>query len=355
MNITGDFPALTRAQWLGFWRDKANWFWLLFFPLMFLFLFGFLFRDVGASKSQIALVGDIQFMKQMPAPAKKQFDDLFKTTHFKSKSAALSKVRSGDIDGALVEDGTTLHLYYSAADQVTASTVQGTLQGFVSGANQAISQQPVTFNLHTEQVEDKSLKPIQYTAPGLLGWAVAMGGVFNTAMPLVLWRTSGLLRRLRLSPVRTVSLVGSRTVVCLVVALLQTAVFLSLAVLVFDLKLTGWWWLCIPLVIVATLAFMSIGMLTGAISKTVEAASGLANVIILPMAFLSGSFIPRNTAPGWMQGLAKVLPLGQFNEGLLDVMVRGEGPGALVEPVLVLLGFGLVFGLISAKLFRWED
>lgn len=77
MSTPGDFTALTKAQWLGFWRDKANWFWLLLFPLMFLFLFGFLFRDVGASKSQIALVGDVQFVKQMPAPAKKRFDDLF--------------------------------------------------------------------------------------------------------------------------------------------------------------------------------------------------------------------------------------------------------------------------------------
>ncbi|MEZ5162080.1 MAG: hypothetical protein R2709_15795 [Marmoricola sp.] len=49
---------------MAFGETKPIWFWLLFFPLMFLFLFGFLFRDVGASKSQIALVGDIQFMKQ---------------------------------------------------------------------------------------------------------------------------------------------------------------------------------------------------------------------------------------------------------------------------------------------------
>ena len=180
-----DFPALTRAQWIGFWRDKQNWFWLLLFPLMFLFLFGFLFQDSGASRSTIAIVGDIQFIKQMPPEAHKQFDQLFKTKAFKSQEAAIQEVRSGKLDGALVEEGATLKLYYSAADQVTSATVRGTMDGFVNGANQALSKQPPTFTLATDQVEDNSLKPIQYTAPGLLGWAVAMGGIFNTVNPSV--------------------------------------------------------------------------------------------------------------------------------------------------------------------------
>ncbi|HNO39284.1 MAG TPA: ABC transporter permease, partial [Marmoricola sp.] len=179
MSSFQDFPALTRAQWWGFWRDKQNWFWLFFFPLMFLFLFGFLFRDVGASKSTIAVVGDVQFINKMPTEAHKQFDELFKIKHYKDRAAALAKVRSGDVDGALTEEGTTLKLYYSAADQIVSATVRGTMEGFVNGANQAISGQPPTFVIHATQVEDQSLKPIQYTAPGLLGWAVAMAGVFN--------------------------------------------------------------------------------------------------------------------------------------------------------------------------------
>lgn len=192
-----DLGALTRAQWKGFWRDKQNWFWLLAFPLMFLLLFGFLLRDVGASKSQLALVGDVQFVAQMPPQAKRQFDAVFTTTHYRDEAAALAKVRSGDLAGALVEDGATLRLYYSAADQVAAATVRGALEGFIGGANQALSGKPPVLSLVAEQVEDESLKPIQYMAPGLLAWAVAMGGVFSTAMPLVTWRTTKLLRRLR--------------------------------------------------------------------------------------------------------------------------------------------------------------
>ena len=51
------FGALARAQWVAFWRDKQNWFWLMAFPLMFLVLFGFLFRDAGASKPTLTQIG----------------------------------------------------------------------------------------------------------------------------------------------------------------------------------------------------------------------------------------------------------------------------------------------------------
>ena len=243
-----DLAALTRAQWNGFWRDKQNWFWLMLFPLMFLFLFGFLFRDAAAVRSDLAVIGDVAFVEDLPDDARAQFDDLFAVTEYADRAAALEDVANGDLDGAVEQHGQRLTLHYSAADQVVAATVRGTLEGFVNGANQARAQQPPTYLLAAEQVEDDSLEPIQFLAPGLLGWAVAMGATFNTAMPLVSWRTSGLLRRLRLSPVRTGALVTSRLVVCLVVAILQLALFLGVGVAVFDLQLSGWWWLAVPLV-----------------------------------------------------------------------------------------------------------
>lgn len=351
----GDLVALTRAQWKGFWRDKQNWFWLLLFPLMFLFMFGFLFQDAGASRSELAVVGDVPFLDRMPAEAREQFDDLFEVSHYDDRDAALEAVQGGDVDAALEGQGTDLVLHYSLADQVVAATVRGTMDGFVQGANQAASGTPPTFSLQADQVEDASLKPIQFIAPGLLGWAVAMGATFNTALPLVTWRTNKLLRRLRLSPVRAGALVTSRLLVCLAVALVQTAIFLAIGVLAFGLQLSGQWWLAIPLILVGTLAFMAVGMIAGAVSRTAEAASGIANVIILPMAFLSGSFIPLEGAPDWLVTVSRLLPLGHLNEGMLDVMVRGEGLSAVWMPLLVLLGFTVVFGVVAVRLFRWED
>ena len=349
------FTALARAQWKGFWRDKQNWFWLMAFPLMFLVLFGFLFRDAGSSKNTLTQVGSVAIIDQLPPEAKTQFDNLFDVTKTTDAAAALAEVRKGDVDAAVEQRGNEVIVHYSQADQVAAATVRGTLGAFVDGANVATSGKPPTFTLTATAVEDDSLKPIQFIAPGLLGWAVAMGATFNAAMPFVTWRTNKLLRRIRLTPVRTEALVASRLLVSVAVALVQMVVFLAVGVGLFDLKLSGSWWMAIPLLLCATLAFMAIGLIAGAISKTAEAASGIVNVIILPMAFLSGSFIPLDQAPSWLQTISKFLPLGQLNEGLLDTMVRGEGPSSALLPMAVLLGFAVVFGLIAARLFRWED
>jgi len=92
-------------------------------------------------------------------------------------------------------------IHFSAADRVKSGTAQGQVEALVQAANQRASGRPPTYTLVARQVEDRSLKPIQYITPGLLGWALAAAGMFGASTTLVTWRTKGILRRLRLSPV----------------------------------------------------------------------------------------------------------------------------------------------------------
>ncbi|MEZ5252473.1 MAG: ABC transporter permease [Microthrixaceae bacterium] len=349
------FIALTRAQWHGYWRDKQNWFWMLAFPLMFLVLFGSIFRDASSSKSTLAQIGDVALFGHLPADAKEAFDQLFEVTRFDDEEDAIEQVRNGDFDAAVRQDATTIHLFYSQADQTSAAQVRGAMSAFIDGTNLAVAGVEPAYTLSIETVEDAALSAIQVMTPGLLGWAVAMGATFGAAMPFVTWRTSKLLRRIRLAPVSTEAIIASRLLVSIVAAMLQMVVFVGVGMAMFDLSLTGSWYMTIPLILCATLAFSAIGMIAGAIASTAEAASGLANVIVLPMAFLSGSFLPLDGAPSWMVTISKFLPLGQLNRGMLDVMVRGQGPSAALGPMVALLGFAAVFGLIAARMFRWGD
>lgn len=346
--------TLAVAMWKGFIRDKAAVFFSLVFPLMFLVLFGGIFTDSGQSRSDLLQVGDVALIDELPDEARARFDDSFDVHGSDDLDDAVEQVRTGDADAAVTEDGDRLVLYFSQADQVQAAIVQGVLGAYVSQANLFATGQPPTYTLQPQQVEDESLESIQYVTPGLLGWAVALQATFGAALTLVTWRDSKLLRRLRLAPVSTASIVAARIGVTLVVALVQMAIFLGLGVAVFGLQLTGSWWMAVPILFCGTLAFMAIGLLAGAICKTSEGASGFANFIVLPMAFLSGSFIPLDVAPSWIQTVSKALPLRYLNEGMLDTMVRGEGPAAALAPMGVLLGFALVIGFIATRAFQWE-
>jgi ABC-2 type transport system permease protein len=349
------FRAIAVAIVKGFLRDKMSMFFAVVFPLMFLVLFGGVFDYETSPRIELVQVGEVPIFDDLSGGAKDAFEQTFEVTHRNGLDAAVAEVRKGDADAAVEMRGDTLVAHYTQTDQVKAAMTQGTLNAFVDGANQAASGRPPAYALRTERVEDKSLKAIQFVTPGLLGWAVAMSAAFGAAATLQGWRHSKLLRRLQLAPVSASSVVGARVVVTVLIALVQMAIFLGLGKLAFGLQLTGSWWVGVPLLVAGTLAFMSLGLLAGALAKTQEGAVNLANFLVLPMAFLSGSFFPLEGAPGWLQSVSLLLPLRHLNDGMLDVLVRGQGPAAALAPMAILLAFAVGVTLVAVRLFRWEE
>jgi ABC-2 type transport system permease protein len=348
--------SLSLAMAKGFIRDRTALFFTILFPLMFLVIFGLLLRDTGQSKSEVIQVGPVAVLDGIPADGRAGLDEVLSIEHTDDLQAALERVRDGEVDAAVEQRGSRVIVHYSAADQVGAGTVQAILREVVNGANLAANPVPPTFTFEAEQVEDASLKPIQYLTPGLLGWAIATGAMFGSALTLVTWRQRKVLRRLRLSPASTISVLSARVGVSVGVALLQTVIFLAVALLpAFGLKLSNYWWMSIPLIITGTLAFFAIGILAGSFTKTPEAASAVANLIVLPMAFLSGAFFPLQFAPSWVNTVSQALPLRHLVDGIVDVMVRGQGPSAVLAPMGILLAFAVVMGGIALALFRWDD
>ena len=175
----------------------------------------------------------------------------------------------------------------------------------------------------------------------MISYGITVGATFGAALTLITWRNSKLLRRLRLAPVATGAVVGARVVVSLAVAVFQLVLLLGVSMLL-GLRLSGAWYMAVPLTIAGTLAFLAIGLLVGSIAKTAEGGSGLANLITLPMGFLSGAFIPLVAAPGWLIVISKIMPMGYLVSGLSDVLVRGEGPSAALLPIAILLAFAAV-------------
>ncbi len=347
--------GLARAMWLGFIRDRTAVFFVLLFPLMFLVLFGGLFKDQGAPKVDVVQVGDVAVLDRIPPDARADLDEAVDLMQATDREQALEDVRDGDADAMIEADGSTIMLHFTAADPVRAGTVQGLVSALVGEANIAATGRAPAFTLRVAQVEDESLETIQYITPGLLGWAVAMGATFGAALTLVSWRQKQILRRLRLAPVRTADVVVARVLTALLVALAQIAIFIGIGALpYFGLQLSDFWWMSIPLVMCGTLAFLAIGLVIGAFTKTVEAASGAANLVVLPMAFLSGSFFPLDDTPGWLQGLSNVFPLRHLNQAMLDVMVRGEGPASVLPEMGLLLGIAFVLALLATRIFRWD-
>jgi ABC-2 type transport system permease protein len=352
---TQSFRSLSRAMFRGYIRDRSALVFTLLIPVIFLVLLGSIYKNSSAPKITVLKVGQVSLLDSARA-ASPQLARAMSVTTATSLAAAEQLVRKGTDDVAVQQQGNRLTVRYSAADPTVSGVVNSLFSSIVAQANIAATGRAPTYQMSSAQVEDASLKPIQYLAPGLLGWAIASGGAFAAVSTLVGWRQNKLLRRLRLAPVSTTSIVAARIGVSVAVGVAQMFVFLAIATTpYFGLKLTATWWMAIPVVVAGTLAFMAIGLLVGALAKTQQAGTSIANLIILPMAFLGGAFIPLDFAPKWLQEVSYVMPLRYLVTGVQDVMARGQSAAAALPALGILLGFTAVVTLIAVRVFRWDE
>jgi ABC-2 type transport system permease protein len=347
--------SLSRAMYLGFVRDRTALLFTILIPVLFLVLFGSIYKSGGTPKVSVIEVGRVALLDQAEASAPAQLGKVLSVTHSADLSTSLDAVRKGNDDAVVQQQGRTLVVHYSIADQTKAGIVQAVFGSIVQQADAAAAGRSAGYQLTASQVEDTSLKPIQYLAPGLLGWAIASGGAFGAAITLVNWRQTKLLRRLRLAPVSVGSIVLARVGISLAVALIQLAVFLGIATLpYFGLRLSADWWMAIPVVVCGPLAFLSIGLLVGSVTTSQQAATAVANIIILPMAFLGGAFVPLDFAPTWIKDVSYAMPLRYLVTGMQNVMARGEGPVAALPAIGILLGLTALLTITAVRLFRWD-
>ncbi|TDC35338.1 ABC transporter permease [Micromonospora sp. 15K316] len=207
-----------------------------------------------------------------------------------------------------------------------------------------------------QQVEGSGRNYIDYIAPGVLSWGVANAALFGIAFTLMQWRNDDILRLIRMTPTSVTSVLGARYTGALGVGLVQAVLFVGVALLpVFGLALAGSWPLALPVLLLGVTAFLSIGVVVGSRTNTPEAVAAVANSIMVPMAFLSGSFLPLTLMPEWLQNISRVLPLRYMNDGISAALT---GDGDLVTIGVnsaALAGFTVVFGLLAVKTFRWSN
>jgi ABC-2 type transport system permease protein len=348
--MTG-FTAILRALVLSTVRDRTALFFTILFPLIFLVIIGGVFSSSSVPQFKVVEVGSVGLVDNLSESGRASVDEVLALTRASDMDSALAQVRSGDAAAAIEQRGNQIVIHTTGADPTAAGAVRSVIDALIL----ADAGSAAPYSVAVDQVEDQSLRTIQYLTPGMLGWAIATGATFTAAQTLVLWRRGKLLRRLTLSPVRVPAIIAARLVVSLVLALVQTVVFVAVAAAFFGLRLEGSWWMAIPLVLAGTLAFLSVGLLAGAKAKSVETATVIANLVVIPMAFLSGSFFSLSTAPQWIQRFAEVLPLRHLNAGMLALLTRDASAASVLPELGVLLGFALVLTLLAARMFRWDD
>ena len=194
-----------------------------------------------------------------------------------------------------------------------------------------------------------------YLLAGLLGYSVISTAFAGLAITLVLRRESGVLKRVRGTPLPTGVFLGAVIASTLVVIALGALAQLLVGRFVVD---AGWPERPAELAVALLLGagcFSALGLaITGAI-RSAEGSSALVNAIYLPLVFISGVFFSVDSLPGFLQAIAEVSPLTYLLRLVRECVVEGgEGLAGSLEAIAVLAGWGLAGLALAIRMFRWE-
>ena len=335
---------LTLSRFREFVREPEAVFWVFAFPVIMTIALGVAFRARGAEP---VIAGVLE-----QAGADQVVDALEQTGGF-----TVRRIPAADADRALrdgrapviVVPGSPPTYRFDdarAESQVARLAVDAALQ---RAAGRADAFTPVQEPTHTV-----GSRYIDWLVPGLLGMNIMGTGMWGVGFSIVQARSKKLLKRLIATPMKKTHYLLSLVLSRLATLTLEVVIIMGFASIAFGVAVHGSLWALALLALLGALAFGGLGLFVASRARTIEAVSGLMNLVMLPMWVLSGVFFAASNFPDAMQPFIHVLPLTALNDAMRAVVNEGRSLRGVLPQIGILAGWGSVSFALSVKLFRWQ-
>ena len=188
---------------------------------------------------------------------------------------------------------------------------------------------------------------------GLFGYGAANTAFAGLAIILVGRREAGVLKRLRATPLTPAVYLTAVLLSTLATFALQSVSLLGLGGLAFDASMPANWLGFAGAIVLGVACFAGLGLAAAALIRSAEGVSAVVNVVVLPMAFLSGAFGPTQDFPAVLQAIADVLPLTYFIDIVDGVYLDGDSFFADPKALAIVLAWGLAGVVVALRRFGW--
>lgn len=195
---------------------------------------------------------------------------------------------------------------------------------------------------------------IDFVIPGLLGMNLMGSAIWGLGFSIVEARQKKLLKRLVASPMPRWQYLASFLLSRLLMLVIELVVFLGFARITFGVPFRGSLGELAFLCVLTSLSFSALGLLISSRARTIEAASGLMNLTMLPMWILSGVFFSASRFPAILQPFVRALPLTAAIDALRANMLQGITLPHLATPIAILLAWLVVPFFTALRIFRWR-
>ena len=193
-----------------------------------------------------------------------------------------------------------------------------------------------------------------YLLTGMLGYGVATTAFAGLAITLVVRREYGMLKRIRATPLPAPAFLTAMLLSTLLVFALQVVGLFGLGAALFDAELPTRPGSLAAALLLGAAAFSGVGFGTASLLRSAEGASAGVNVILLPMAFLSGSFGPTEDYPDFLTAIADVLPLKYMIDLVGAIYLDGEPIWSQPTALAIVTAWGLAGLAVAARRFSWQ-
>jgi ABC transporter DrrB family efflux protein len=335
---------LTLSRFREFVREPEAVFWVFAFPVIMTCALGIAFRSRGNEPVIAGVVeqaGAEQIVKALEA----------------NGAFTIRRLAPDDVDPALrdgrapvvIVPGTPPTYRY---DEARAESQVARLA--VDAALQRAAGRTDVFAPVEQPIEVIGSRYIDWLVPGLLGMNIMGTGMWGVGFSVVQARSKKLLKRLIATPMSKTHYLLSIVLSRLATLTLEVVIIVGFAWIAFDVAIHGHLWALALLALLGAVAFGGIGLLVASRARTIEAVSGLMNLVMLPMWVLSGVFFASTNFPDAMQPFIRILPLTALNDALRAVINEGQSLAAIVPQVATLALWGSISFVLSLKLFRWQ-
>jgi ABC-2 type transport system permease protein len=351
-----------------FFRDRLALFFTIGFPLIFLFVFG------GLNSGDKDVSFNVAVINRSDSAFSKQFLNQLKDSkvievdsQVSSLEAAKDKMSRSELDAAIVlpkafgetQQGADrpsgqAEVIYTQNNQQSAQALSGVLEGVFKGINARYVANDVPFTVKSTQLNERSLSAFDYTFAGLLGFAIIGMGIFGPVNVFPELKKMGILRRLSTTPLKVWQYFLSTMIGQALIGLISLAIMFVIAIVIFKLQVVGNYLELALFLVLSIIMILGIGLALGGWAKNERQVAPLANIVVFPMMFLSGTFFPRFLMPEWLQTLSNFLPLTPVIDGIRLITTEGKHFVDIL-PQLGLIGIWMVIiYVIAFRVFRWE-
>ncbi len=337
---------LTLVRYREFYREPEAIFWVLIFPVLLTAGLGIAFRSRAPERVPVALVARGQADDALARGLAAAEGIRLRTL---DDSAAALALRTGDV-ALVVQRSADGVAYRYDPERPEAREARLRVDQAVQQAAGRTDPVPAT----ERTVRERGARYVDFVVPGLLGMNLMGSGIWGLGFAIVDARRKHLLKRLTATPMSRPQFLASFVLSRLTFLVLEVALLLGFAVLVFGVPIRGSLLLLAGICLLSALAFASLGLLLAARPRTVEGVSGLMNVVMLPMWIFSGVFFSSARFPDAVQPLIRALPLTAVIDALRATMLRGAGVAEVGPQLAIIAGWLVVSFLLAVRLFRWR-